>query len=135
MRHGSTKRPTMYLASTDIKTVFYVARPKHIANIKGNQDVHGWSTAASLCEMAGLEGQGTFENVDSTFPFARCIRRGSLEPRLWLKMAMQILENVEPEWELRQICSFMWADTCWILSHAKTHLEQMMKDLIVEAER
>ena len=34
-----------------------------------------------------------------------------------------------------KICSFMWADKCWILSHSKTHLEQMMKDLIEEAER
>ena len=29
----------------------------------------------------------------------------------------------------------MWADKHWILSHSKTHLEQMMKDLIEEAER
>ena len=34
-----------------------------------------------------------------------------------------------------QICSFTWADNHWIMSHSKTHLEQMMKDLIEEAER
>ena len=34
-----------------------------------------------------------------------------------------------------QTCSFMWSDNCWIISHSKTHLEQMMKDLIEEAER
>ena len=30
---------------------------------------------------------------------------------------------------------FLCADDCWIMSHLKTHLEQMMKDLIEEAER
>ena len=99
--------------------------------------------------MAGLEGQATFESVESTFSFARCIRQGSVEaPRLWLKMAMQILGNVEPEWvetmmgvltEERegrdhQICSFMWADNYWIMS-PKAHLERMVKDFIEEAER
>ena len=34
-----------------------------------------------------------------------------------------------------QICSFMWADSCWTQSQSKMHLEQMMKDLIEEAER
>ena len=33
-----------------------------------------------------------------------------------------------------QICSFMWADNCGIMSHSKTHLEQIMKDLLEEAE-
>ena len=46
MRHGSVKRSTMYLASMDIKAAFDVAKPKHIANILGDQDVHGWITAA-----------------------------------------------------------------------------------------
>ena len=32
-----------------------------------------------------------------------------------------------------QICSFMWADNFWIMSHSKKHLEQMLKDLIEEA--
>ena len=76
----------MYLASMVIKTAFDVARPKHIAKIMGDQDVHGWITAALLREMAGLEGLATFEAVASTFPFTRCIRQGSVEaPRLWLK--------------------------------------------------
>ena len=47
--------------------------------------------------MAGLESQATFGNLHSTFPFTRCLREGNGEaPRLWLKMAMQILEHVEP---------------------------------------
>ena len=61
---------------------------------------------------------------------------------------MQILVNVEPEWvkqkmgvivncdggHAHQICSFMWADNYGIMSHSKTHLEQIKKDLLEEAE-
>ena len=73
----------MYVASMDIKTAFDVARPKHIAKIMGDQNVHGWIVAALLREKAaGLEGQTTSENVECTFPFARCIRQGSVDPRL-----------------------------------------------------
>ena len=57
---------------------------KHIAKIMGDHDVHGWIAAASLREMAGLEGQGKFESVESTFSV--------------LKIATQILGNVESEW-------------------------------------
>ena len=84
--HCCVKRPTMYLASMDIKTAFGVARPQHIAKNMGDQDVQGWITAALQREIAGLEGQATFGNVESTFSFARCSRQGSVEaPRLWLK--------------------------------------------------
>ena len=124
MRHGSEKRPTMHLASMVIKTAFDVARPKHIVKIMGDQDVHGWIRAAFLREMASLERLATFEAVENTFPFTRCIRQGSVEaPRLWLEMAMHILSNAEPEWMKKEMgfhtgtcegrdhemCSFMWA--------------------------
>ena len=66
-------------------------KPKHIVKILGDQ-VHGWTTAAFLQEMAGLEGQDMFETVEETFPCSRCIHQGSVEaPRLWFEMAMQIL--------------------------------------------
>ena len=68
-------QPTMYLAGMDIETAFDVARPKRIAKIVGDHDVHGWMIAALLREIAGLEGQATFENVERTFSFARCIRQ------------------------------------------------------------
>ena len=80
MRHRSVIRPTMYLASMDIKMAFDVARPKHIARIVEDHDVHGWIIAAFLREMAGLEGQATFECVESKFSLARCTRQGSVEP-------------------------------------------------------
>ena len=53
----------------------------------------------SITTRNGWSGRATFENVESTFSCARCIRQGSVEaPRLRLKMSMQTLENVEPEW-------------------------------------
>ena len=145
MWHDTEKRPTMYVASMDIKTAFDVARPKHTAKIMVDQDVHGRIIAALLREMAGLEGQAIFENVESKFHFTRRIRQGNDEAsQLWLKMALQILFIVEEEWKrhemrlhidtchggCRHVCSFMWADNSWILSHSKTRLEQIMKALI-----
>ena len=66
-RHGSVKRPTVFLASLDIKTAFDVARPKHIARIIEDHNVHGWITASLLREMAGLEAEAAFECVEGTF--------------------------------------------------------------------
>ena len=64
----------MYVASMNVETAFDVARPKHMAKRVGDQHVHGWTVAASLREM-GLEGQATFENVECTFHFTRCVRK------------------------------------------------------------
>ena len=78
--HGSERRPTMYLACMDIKTAFDVARPTQNAKNMGDHEVQRWITAALLRKMAGLEGHATFfENVESTFPFARRIRQRSVE--------------------------------------------------------
>ena len=68
--------PTMYLASLNVKAAFHVARPKLMAKIVKDH-VHGWSIAVLLRETAGLEGQATFENVESKFSCARCIRQGA----------------------------------------------------------
>ena len=85
-------------ASMDIKTAFDVARPKHVAKFMGDESVHVWIVAAFLLEMVGCEGRATFENVECTFPFTRCVRQGGAQtPRLWLKMAMQISWNVEED--------------------------------------
>ena len=77
----------MYIASTDMKRVSDMARPKHLAKRVGVQDAHGWITAALLCEMGDLEGQATIDNVESKFRRTRCIRQEcSVEaPRLLLK--------------------------------------------------
>ena len=91
--HGSEKKPAMYIVSMDIKTAVDVARSKRTAQIMGDQDVHGWITAALLHEMTG---HAIIENVQSKFQCTRCFRQGSVEaPTLWFKLAMQILWCVE----------------------------------------
>ena len=127
MKHGTVVRPTMYMASLDIKTAFDEAKPKQVAKIMDSHNTHGWIIAALLREMSGLSGKAIFECVECRFAFNRCLRQGSVEvPRLWQKMATQILANVEEEWMKQrkgvlmdieqegggehQICSFMWAN-------------------------
>ena len=150
MKHGTEVRQTMYTASSDIKTAFDEAKPKHVAQILDSHNTHGWLIAALLREMSGLSGVASFESVASRFSFNRCLRQGSVEAgRLSQKMATQIWVNVEEEWMekrkgillhveregIHQICSFMWADNIWIVSHSKENLEQMPRDLIEEASK
>ena len=110
MWHGSERRPTIYVVSMDVKTGFDVARPKHIAEIMGGQNVQGWITAASLREMTEVQGQTTFEKN------TRCITQESVEaPRLWFKMTVQIFWNVEEEWTRNKVGIHL--DTCHGGSH------------------
>ena len=51
MGHGSVVRPTMYLASMDSETPVGVAKPKRIAQLVEDHDVHGWIIAALLREV------------------------------------------------------------------------------------
>ena len=121
-----------------------------VATNKEGHNTHGWLISALLREMPGLEGQAMFECVESKFSFNRCLRRRSVEaPRLWQKMATQLLVNVEGNWVRKRMgvfkkilmdkehirCTFMWADNFWIMTHSKSHLEQMLRDLIQEAEK
>ena len=78
MRHGTVVRPTMYMASLDIKTAFDEANPKHVAKIMDNHNTHGWIIAALLREMSKLYGKATFECVESSFALNRCWRQGSV---------------------------------------------------------
>ena len=61
----------MYLASSDIKTAFD----------EEDHNTHGWLISALLREMSRSEGQAMFECVEA--------------PRLWQKMATQLLANVD----------------------------------------
>ena len=63
LKHGSVMRPTLCLASLDIKTAFDEAGPRHVAKSTENHDRHGWLIAALLREMSGLEGKAMFECV------------------------------------------------------------------------
>ena len=51
-----------------------------------------------------------------------------------VKKRKGVLLDVEGEGE-HQICSFVWADNFWIISHSKQHLEHMVKDHIEEAAK
>ena len=91
MRHGSVKRPTMFLASMDTRTPFDVARPKHIAKIMEDHTVHGWIIAALLREMAGLEGLAAFECVHSLLPVA--FAKGASKPPLSPPFTQTVAEH------------------------------------------
>ena len=147
--HGPDEIPK-FVEGLDIKTAFDEAKPKHVAKILEGHGTHGWLCAALLREMSGLSGKATLECVESNFSFNRCLRQGSVEaPCLWQKMATQASANVEEEWMTKrksilldmegerahQICSFMWADNFWTMSHSKEILEQMLRDLIEETSR
>ena len=57
----------------------------------------------------------------------KCQRR-MVEEKKWYSLGPR-------EKRVHQICSFMWADIFWIMSHSKEIVEQMFRDLIVEASR
>ena len=79
MKHGTVVRPTMYMASLDIRTAFDEAKPKHVARILDDHNTHGWLIAAFLREMSGLSGTASFESVESRFSFNRCLRQGCVK--------------------------------------------------------
>ena len=52
----------------------------------------------------------------------------------WIKKRKDTLLDMEGE-RGNQICSFMWTDSSWIMSHSKENSEQMSRDLVEEASR
>ena len=74
MKHGTVVRPTMYMASLDIKTAFDEAKPKHVAKIMDSHNTHGWIIAALLREMSGLSGKAILECVESSLALNRCLK-------------------------------------------------------------
>ena len=40
LKHGSVVRPTKFMASLDVKTAFDEVRPRQIAKIMENHDIH-----------------------------------------------------------------------------------------------
>ena len=51
MKHGTVVRPTMFLASLDIKTAFDEAKPKHVARTLDDHNTHGWLISALLRDV------------------------------------------------------------------------------------
>ena len=87
MKHATVVRPTLYLASLDIKTALNEERPKQVAKIMDNHNTHGWIIAALLREMLGLER-----------PCFNAWKAVSLSIDACDKMATQTMANVEGEW-------------------------------------
>ena len=121
----------------DIKTAFDVARPKHIATVMRNQNVHGWITAASLREMAGWKRSGYLRECREQVPVSR-----AASARRVLKLL-----GCGSKWQCRtcgtlkksgrgQVWVFLVThDMEAVIKLAASDLEQMMKDLTEEAER
>ena len=81
--------------------------------------------------MANLEGKAAFEGVECSFPFKRCIRQGSVEvPRLWLKMATQILWNVEENWRKRKMGGPHWDSSRRIPSNVQLYEGGQLLDTV-----
>ena len=47
---------------------------------------------------------------------------------------MGVMRDLEGQKKLTRNAFFMWADNYWVTSHSKANLQQMIKDLIQEAE-
>ena len=104
------------------------ARTQYVAEMMGDQDVHGRITAALKQSMTGLEGQATFAHVENTF-CTRCIRQDSVDVSLFgVGVAIKILLIVVSEWktekdgiftkghakkEIIKSSSLMWTDN-WL---------------------
>ena len=58
----------MYVASMYVKTALDVAKPKYIAQILEEQNMHGWPIAALLREMGGHKGEAIFEKCGEQVP-------------------------------------------------------------------
>ena len=146
--HVAWKRKAYDVASVDIKTAVD-AGPRYIANILGDQNVHGWIVAAFLREMAVLERKATFEHLERLFSVHKVHPTKACGGSSTFKMAMQIIWNVEESWKEQEmelhsetteggshhVCSFTWADDCWNLSQSRGNLQQMMKECLEEVKR
>ena len=102
---------------------------------------HSDGKLRSFCgNCEDLKGKRCSSVSGALFTFNRCLRQGSVEvPRLWQRIAAQLLASAQEKWKQKnmahQICGFVWADNFWSMSHTKRNVEQMLCDLIEEAEK
>ena len=122
---------------------------RHTA-VLGGKEVRGSTAMAQVCATSPLHSAhssllslhrrpGPYVNTRLQSALRRNLppRECRSHPAL-LKMAMQLLWNVELEWvkkrtgaildldgqQAHQICSFMWADNDWIMSYSEAHLNR-----------
>ena len=101
---------------------------------------HSDGKLRSFCgNCEDLKGKRCSSVSGALFTFNPRLRQGSVEaPRLWQRIAAQLLASAQEKWKQKnmahQICGFVWADNFWSMSHSKRNAEQMLCDLIEEAE-
>ena len=116
--------------------------------------MHGWivhdiQLLACIREMADLEVNATFEILECTFPFMRCIRQGRLEAEsgfswrcrycgLWKKIGRRgrwviLIETSQGRWEGPSNLQLYVGRQ--LLSQSKENLEHMLKELVEEVSK
>ena len=113
MKHDTAVKPTMYMASMYIKTAFDEAKPKHVAKILDDHNAHGWLIAASA-----LSGMASFERWRAVSTSIDAHGKGTKEKALFGTSHR-----------------LFFVGNFWIMSHSKEHMEQMLRDLIEDANK
>ena len=147
LRPGQIRYNTAFMASSDVKTAFDVARPAVVSKILTLTGVHGHLTAALLAGMQDVRGSASFENCATEFRYSRCVRQGGVEaPVLWERIAEYVLWKAEEKWRAKgwglsfgrqhdnehTLRGMMWADNYWLFSHSREELVCMVNDIIEE---
>ena len=126
MIHGSVVRPTMFLASLDMKRALDEARPRHVAKNMESHDQHGWLRLfyVKCQDLSDVRMCRELVHFQSMSP-----PKKSRSSRLWHMIAAELLGCEEGKWEqnnmglllnfkgekAHQTCSFMWDDNFWIM--------------------
>ena len=115
---------TAFMASSDVKTAFDVARPAVVSKILTLTGVHGHLTAALLAEMQDVHRSASIDNSETEFRYSRCIRQGGV------RVAKYVLWKAEEKWRAKRLGVMMWADNHWIFSDNREKLICMVNDII-----
>ena len=92
IQHGSVMRPTMFLASMDVKTAFDEARPRHVAQIM-EESQYPWGDNYSFPTRDGRDrdrDRPCLAETRCSFPL-RCLRSGSVPRDVFLLGAKNVL--------------------------------------------
>ena len=148
-KHGFPRHPTMYVASMDVKTASDVAKPKRTANFWKSTTCMVGSLRLYFARWMVLRERPILRMWRACSRSHNVSRRAEWKPKTMAKHSQtETLEcraklesnkigiHIQNELEdNNQVCSFMWADNYWIMSHKKENVERMMKELVEEVER
>ena len=101
---GKFKHKTVYMASLDVKTAF------DVGGVKASfSDWYPTWWPALLAEMQDMKGSACFENCETVFRYAKCIRQGGVEaPVLWERVAVYVLWKAERKMEGQRMGIVIW---------------------------